>query len=83
MDAEHSSRLLGEEGQSTGAGDDSGTKESEDERGADFRRQKSGGGKDKKGVREREREREKKGGRERENHTLYPFCSSSLPVVVY
>ena len=51
-----------DEGQGATA-EDSGTKESEDERGTDFKRQRSGS-KDKKGVRERELEKEKE--RERE-----------------
>ena len=50
-----------DEGQGATA-EDSGTKESEDERGTDFKRQRSGS-KDKKGVRERDKERE----RERED----------------
>ena len=54
----------GDEGQGATADDSQGTKESEDERGADFKRQRSSN-KDKKGVREKGRERERE--REREH----------------
>ena len=60
----------GDEGQGATADDSQGTKESEDKRGADFKRQRSSN-KDKKGVRERGREgretkRERERSRERE-----------------
>ena len=64
----------GDEGQGATADDSQGTKESEDERGADFKRQRSSN-KDTKGVRERGRE----GGREREreresiHESIYTF----------
>ena len=51
VESEQCSGLQDEEGQGAAA-EDSGTKESEDERGTDSRRQRSGS-KDKKGVRER------------------------------
>ena len=53
----------GEEGQGAATEDSQGTKESDDERGTDLKRQRSGS-KDKKGVRRSEKERERE--RERE-----------------
>ena len=54
------SSTQGDEGQGAAAEDSQGTKESEDERGADLKRQRSSN-KDKKGVREREGEERERG----------------------
>jgi hypothetical protein len=56
----------GDEDQGGAAEDSQGTKESDDEKGSDLKRQRSGSNKDKKGVRRVRVERVREGGREEE-----------------